>query len=84
MAEDTDLDVMEPLECPPGGDVDLRKAKRKYGHKLCLKGNVNTFHTMNRTTPEEVEKEVRWCLNAAMEGGGLCYPPVTVVEEIFA
>jgi len=70
VAGNTDLDVMEPLERPPGGDVDLGEAKKKYGHKLCLKGNVNTFHTMNQGTPKEVEKEVRACLDAAMQGGG--------------
>ncbi len=70
MAEETDLDVMEPLERPPGGDVDLRQVKKDFGKKLCLKGNVNTFITMNKGTPEDVEWEVRECLAAAMEGGG--------------
>ncbi|MCZ7679287.1 MAG: hypothetical protein M5U28_11230 [Sandaracinaceae bacterium] len=39
VAEETEVSVMEPLEEPPGGDVDIAKIKKRYGHKLCLKGN---------------------------------------------
>ncbi|MCI0699194.1 hypothetical protein L0337_45235 [candidate division KSB1 bacterium] len=38
VAEETDVDVMEPMEEPPGGDVDLAEAKRRVGNKLCIKG----------------------------------------------
>ncbi len=46
VAEETDVDVMEPLEEPPGGDVDIAEIKRRYGSKICLKGNINTFDFM--------------------------------------
>ncbi|MHB0857325.1 MAG: uroporphyrinogen decarboxylase family protein [Anaerolineae bacterium] len=69
-ALETDLDVMEPLERQPGGDVDLAEIKQRFGHKLCLKGNVNTFDTMLRGTPAEVAAEVRGCLEVAAPGGG--------------
>lgn len=67
---ETDLDVQEPLERWPGGDVDLAEVKRLYGHKLCLKGNINTFDTLLRGTPAEVEAEARACIEAAAAGGG--------------
>ena len=66
----TDLDVIEPLERPPGGDVDLGEAKRRWGDKFCLKGNVNTFRTMISKDPRDVEAEVLECLLAAADGGG--------------
>lgn len=66
----TDLDVMEPLEGPPGGDVDLAEAKRRYGDRICLKGNLNTFDLMLCGTPEEVEQAARGAIDAAAEGGG--------------
>ncbi len=66
----TDLDVMEPLEGPPGGDVDLAEAKKRYGDKFCLKGNLNTFDLMLKGTPEEVERAARQAIDAAGEGGG--------------
>ncbi len=67
---ETDLDVMEPLERHPGGDVDLAEVKRLYGYKLCLKGNINTFDMLLRGTPAEVEAEARACIEAGAAGGG--------------
>lgn len=66
---ETQLDVMEPLEPPPGGDVDLAIAKKQFGDKFCLKGNLNTFVTM-LSTPEVVEQAAIRCIDAAAEGGG--------------
>ncbi len=66
---ETDLDVMEPLEPAPGGDVDLALAKQRFGDKFCLKGNVNTFVTM-LSSPEEVEAAARKCVDDAAAGGG--------------
>ena len=67
---ETDINVMEPLERPPGGDIDLAEAKRRYGDKFCLKGNVNTFDTMLRGTVADVEREAKACIDAAAGGGG--------------
>ncbi len=68
--EETDLDVMEPLEPPPGGDVDLRAAKQRWGDKFCLKGNLNTFDLMLNGTPDDVKRAAREAIDAAAEGGG--------------
>lgn len=67
---ETDVNVMEPLERPPGGDVDLAEVKRRFGDKFCLKGNVNTFETMLRGTTQDVEREAKACIDAAAAGGG--------------
>ena len=67
---ETDVNVMEPLERPPGGDVDLAEVKRKFGDKFCLKGNINTYETMLNGSVEDVEREARACIDAAAEGGG--------------
>ncbi len=67
---ETTIDVMEPLERPPGGDVDLAEVKQKFGDKFCLKGNVNTYETMLNGTVKEVEAEAKWCIDAAAKGGG--------------
>ncbi|MFQ6618067.1 MAG: uroporphyrinogen decarboxylase family protein, partial [Fidelibacterota bacterium] len=69
-AEETHLDMMEVLEPPPGGDVDLKEVKQKFGNKLALKGNINTFETMFKGSPEDVERKAKWCIDAAAEGGG--------------
>lgn len=67
---ETDLAIMEPLERDPGGDCDLAQLKTLYGHKLVLKGNLNTFQLLAYGTEQEVRDEARRCLDAAMEGGG--------------
>ncbi len=67
--DETDLDVMEPLEGNPTGNVDLREVKEKFGGKLCLKGNINTV-TLLKGTPEDVEREVRKAIEGAAKGGG--------------
>lgn len=67
---ETEINVMEPLERPPGGDVDLAEVKRKFGDKFCLKGNVNTFETMLNGTAADVMREARACIDAAAAGGG--------------
>jgi uroporphyrinogen decarboxylase len=71
VAEETDVDVMEPLEEPPGGDIpDIGEFKKKYGHKLCLKGNINTFEFMLRATPEQVEQKAKKLIDDCAAGGG--------------
>ncbi len=88
--DETDLDVVEPLERPPSGNVDLMAIKRKFGDKLALKGNVNTFETMLRGTVEDVKREAKWCIDVAAEGGGFVLatgdqvPRDTPDENIFA
>jgi len=67
---ETDLDVMEPLEPPPGGDVDLAEVKREFGNRLCLKGNINTYNTMRLGSVAEVEEAVKRAIDQAAEGGG--------------
>ena len=70
VAEETDVDVMEPLEELPGGDVDITEIKRRYGSKLCLKGNINTFEFMLRATPEQVEEKARRLIDDCAADGG--------------
>jgi uroporphyrinogen decarboxylase len=61
---------MEPLERPPGGDVELAEVKRHFGDKFCLKGNVNTFETMLNGSVEDVIREAKAGIDAAAAGGG--------------
>jgi uroporphyrinogen-III decarboxylase len=63
------LNVLCPLEGPPGGDVDLVNVKREYGSRLCLKGNVST-NLLLYGTPEQVREAVRACADAGKGAGG--------------
>lgn len=69
MVADSDINIMDALERPPAGNVDLAKVKKLYGDRLCLKGNVSAV-TMTNGTAEEVRSEVKRCIDAAAAGGG--------------
>ena len=70
VAEETEVDIMEPLEEPPGGDVDIAQVKKRYGERLCLKGNLNTFDFMLNATPDQVEEKAKRLIDACAAGGG--------------
>ncbi len=70
VCEETDVDVMEPLEEPPGGDVDIAEIKKRYGHKICMKGNINTFEFMLQATPEQVEEKAKRLIDDCAADGG--------------
>lgn len=50
--------------------MDLSYVKKKYGHKICLAGNVDCKYVLPFGSEEDVRKDVRRCINAAGEGGG--------------
>ena len=70
MLVEAGIDLVEPLESAPGGDVTLRNVKRQYGDRICLKGNVNTFETLARGTPDQVRAAAHQCIADAGSGGG--------------
>ncbi len=70
VVNETDVDIIEPLEEPPGGDVDIAEVKRLYGHRICLKGNINTFEFMLRATPAQVEEKAKRLIDDCAPGGG--------------
>jgi hypothetical protein len=66
---DSGLNILCPLECPPGGDADMGTVKHLYGDRLCLKGNVETSLLLNGS-PEQVRQAVRQRVEAAKTGSG--------------
>jgi uroporphyrinogen decarboxylase len=66
---DTDLNVVDALECPPTGNVDLAEVKKRFGGRLCLKGNISVLKAAFGA-PAEVRDEVKRCIDAAAPGGG--------------
>jgi uroporphyrinogen-III decarboxylase len=56
---------------PPQGDVaDLADFNRRFGDRLAFKGNINPFGVLKTGTPEQVEAEVKACIEAGAPGGG--------------
>ncbi len=66
---ETAVDSVNPLQPPPMGDCDLTELKRRFGDRLCLKGNVGVTHPLLFGTPDEVARDVQRCMEAAKAGG---------------
>jgi hypothetical protein len=65
-------DVVETLTPPAassGGDIELEDAKRRVGDQVCLMGGFNERVLLSDDL-DDVRREVRRCLDAAMAGGG--------------
>jgi len=70
VAEESDVTSMEPMEEPPSGNVDLAEVKKRFGKKLCIKGNINTTQFMMFATPEEVEEKCKRLIDEVGYDGG--------------
>lgn len=70
LANETDLDCVNPLEVSPMGDCNLAELKTKYGARIALMGNLHTTDVMLRGTPDDVRTAARAAIDAAATGGG--------------
>lgn len=56
----------------PQGGVDIAEVKRRYGHRVCLIGNVNCG-LLQTGTDEEAAASARYALKHGMPGGGYVF-----------
>ncbi|MBC7091353.1 MAG: hypothetical protein H5T50_05525 [Nitrososphaeria archaeon] len=63
----TGIAGLHPIE--PGA-MDLKDVKERYGHKICLAGNVDCRYVLPFGSEEDVRRDVRRCIDAAAKGGG--------------
>jgi uroporphyrinogen decarboxylase len=68
-AEETNLDVIDPLEVPPMGDSILPELKEQFGDRLVLKGNLHTTEVMFRGSRDDVIRASRQAIEDAAAGG---------------
>jgi uroporphyrinogen decarboxylase len=62
------IDCIDPID--PTSRMDIGFIKKKYGERLCIKGNVNCVTTLVTGSTEDVEENVRTCIRSAGYGGG--------------
>lgn len=78
---DTGTEGIETLTpASAGGDVDLGEAKRRVGHRVCLRGGFNQ-HVLAQGDEAEIVNTVRRCLSQASEGGGYILGPTGFLTE---
>jgi len=70
LAAETDVGMLNPLEPPPMGDIDLAEVKRAHGSRLAFMGNLHTTDVMLRGRPEDVRRESLKAIRDAGQGGG--------------
>lgn len=66
---DAGADGLHPID--PMGGMDMAEAKRVFGDKICLMGNVSCAYSLVSGTPDEVREETREVIRKAGRGGGL-------------
>ncbi len=69
MIVDSGIDALDPID--PISGLDIGEMKRRLGHKLALKGNVDCAHTLTNGTEKQVVEETIGVIRKAAEGGGL-------------
>jgi len=57
------VDVLNPVEPPPMGDITLSEAFAAIGHRMGLEGNIET-HDLMTASPERVRELVREAIEA--------------------
>jgi uroporphyrinogen decarboxylase len=62
------IDCIDPID--PTANMDIGFIKKKYGDKVCIKGNVNCVTTLVSGSTGDVEKNVKNCIKNAGYGGG--------------
>ena len=58
---DAGINCLDPID--PGGNLDMGEMKEKYGKMICLKGNIDCTGHLISGTPQQVEEEVRICID---------------------
>jgi uroporphyrinogen decarboxylase len=61
------IDCLDPID--PGGGLDMGEMKKLYGNRICLKGNIDCTGHLCDGTPEQVEEEVRVCIEKGGRAG---------------
>ena len=81
MILDTGIHGIHPID--PLAGMDLGVVKEKYGHRVCLMGNVDCAYILTWGTPGEVREEVKRCIRQAARGGGyICMSSNTIHSAV--
>lgn len=65
---ETGIDALHPIEPLPG--QSLAQFKERFGHRVCLIGNINCKEVLTSRSTEVVVEDVRRCLQEGAGGGG--------------
>lgn len=78
---DMGVDMLDPVEPPPDGDITMAEAKRRVNGRMTLLGNIE-FRELEFSSASRIEQLVRI---AILEGGAhrvYLYPSATPIEPL--
>jgi len=67
------FDIINPIQTSARG-MDLEYLKRNFGDKIVFQGGIDTQQVL-RSTPKDVEKEVKRVIDILAPGGGYLLGP---------
>ena len=67
---DTGIDVLSPLEAPPGGDIPMKEAKEMIGGRVCLLGNLDDLEFIGKKSRREIEEKFIKLIEDVGKDGG--------------
>jgi len=70
MMVEAGISGIECLDPPPLGDVRLDEAKRRIGHRVFIKGNIDPVNVLLLGTQEAVRKDAAAKIEVGRPGGG--------------
>lgn len=68
MIIESGFDCIDPID--PIAGMSLEQIKKKYGDRICIKGNVDCSSTLSFKSAKETIEETKNCLDIGMPGGG--------------
>jgi len=78
---DMGVDMLDPMEPPPDGDLEICEAKRRAKGRITLMGNIE-IRDLDFATPEQIDEKVK---HAIIDGGKfhfMLYPTATAISSI--
>jgi len=74
-------DLIHPID--PSAGMDIGETKFKYGHRVCLMGNIDCGTLLCSGSEKEVREEVKNCIRKAGGGGGfICSSSNTIHSAV--
>ncbi|MFC2168841.1 uroporphyrinogen decarboxylase family protein [Acidobacteriota bacterium] len=70
MMVESGISGLECLDPPPLGNVDLLEAKKRIGHKVFIKGNIDPINVLLHGTTEIIKKDTKEKIRIGSTNGG--------------
>jgi len=62
------VDILNPLEPPKNGDIDMNKIVREFGNKIGLEGNIE-IQDIIQCESNELKEKIDYCVQAGKKSG---------------